>query len=247
MNEGVKDCGKASNGRYVQGCRCDACRTAHTTAQKMGIWRNENGRTYFVDAGPVRERLLALYDLGYTKRELIRYGVSDSTQRALVHSHHRTGKPIKRVRRETAEKLAAVRGRKLSPGQRVPADAAALMVRTWHDSGVPLVRIANACGLDRGVVDSIYHGKQEQVKASTLVVLLRHKDELDDMARPEPRRSYAGTLHKTLSDWEVEEAYAEHKAGKTMGALAARYHTYTKALERAFDKLEEREATPCRA
>lgn len=247
MNEGVRDCGSASNGRYVQGCRCDACRHTHAMARKARELRSLTGRTYFVDAEPVRQRLLALYSMGYTKREIERFGVSGSTQYALIHAHNRSGKPLGRVRRETAEKLASVSGRRLSPNQRVPADAAALMVRDWHGSGIPLVRIATTCGLDRQVADDLYHGRSRSVKAKTLMALLDHKEELDDMARPEPRRSYAGTLHKNLSDWEVEEAYAEHKAGKTLGALAARYHTYTKALKRAFDKLEEREATPCRA
>ena len=248
MNDGVKDCGSASNGRYVQGCRCDACRHAHAMTRKARELRSLTGRTYFVDAEPVRQRLLALYSMGYTKREIERFGVSGSTQYALIHAHNRSGKPLGRVRRETAEKLEAVKGRRLSPSQRVPADAAELMVRTWHDSGIALAQIAKRCGLDRQIVDSLYHGRRQSVKAVTLLALLDHKDELDDRARPpEPRRSYAGTLHKKLSDWEVEEAYAEHKAGKTMGALAARYHTYTKALKRAFDKLEERKATPCRA
>ncbi len=247
MNEGVKDCGSASNGRYVQGCRCDACRHAHVMAWKARELRSLTGRTYFVDAEPVRQRLLALYSMGYTKREIERFGVSGSTQYALIHAHNRSGKPLGRVKRETAEKLARVRGRRLSPNQRVPADAAALMVRDWHDSGIALAQIAKRCGLDRQIVDSLYHGRSQSVRAVTLLALLDHKEELDDTARPEPRRSCAGTLHKKLSDWEVEEAYAEHKAGKTMGALAARYHTHTKALKRAFDKLEEREATPCRA
>lgn len=247
MNEGVKDCGSASNGRYVQGCRCDACRHAHVMAWKVRELRSITGRTYFVDAEPVRQRLLALYSMGYTRREIERFGVSRSTQYALIHAHNRSGKPLGRVKRETAEKLARVRGRRLSPNQRVPADAAALMVRDWHDSGIALAQIAKRCGLDRQIVDSLYHGRSQSVKAATLLALLDHKEELDDTARPEPRRSYAGTLHKKLSDWEVEEAYAEHKAGKTMGALAARYHTYTKALKRAFDKLEEKEAVPCRA
>ena len=247
MNEGVRDCGRASDSRYKRGCRCEACRAAHAKARKVCELRKATGKTYFVDAEPVRARLLALYALGYTKRELVRYGIGNTTQHALVHAHHRTGKPVRRVKRETAEKLSQVSGRRLSARQRVPADAAELMVRTWHDSGIPLARIARSCGLDRQVVDGLYHGKRRMVNAATLVAILDHKEELDDMARPGPRRSYGGTLHKKLSDWEVEEAYAEHKAGKTMGALAARYHTYTKALKRAFDKLEERKATPCRA
>lgn len=247
MNEGMRDCGKASNGRYVQGCRCDACRHAHVMAWKARELRSLTGNTYFVDAEPVRQRLLALYAMGYSRREIERFGVSGSTQHALLHAHHRSGKPLRRVRRETAERLASVSGRRLSPGQRVPADAAALMVRTWHGAGIPLVRIASACGLGRQAVDAIYHGRSEHVKAETLLALLDHKDELDDLTREGSRRSYADTLHKSLSDWEVEEAYAEHRAGKTLNALAKRYHTYAKGLRRAFDKLEEREAMRCRA
>lgn len=247
MNEGMRDCGKASNGRYVQGCRCDACRHAHVMAWKARELRKLTGKTYYVDAAPVRERLLALYAMGYSKRELERYGISGSTQHALTHGHNRTKRPTTRVRRETAERLEAVRGRRLSPHQRVPADAAALMVRRWHDGGLPLVEVARRCGLDRQVVDGLYHGRRKAVSAATLLAMLDHREELDDMTRPAPRRSYAGALHKKLSDWEVEEAYAEHKAGKTYKALAARYHTYTKALQRAFHKLELREEEACRA
>ena len=247
MNEGMRDCGRASNGRYVQGCRCDACRHAHATAGKARELRAIEGRPYFVDAAPVRERLISLYAMGYTQREIERYGVSRSVQGGLMRGHHRTGKPVRRVRRETAEKLAAVRGRRLTPGERVPAGAARLMVRGWADAGVPVARIERVTGVDRQTLDRLRHGDGDKVQARTLLALLDHKDELDDMARPGPRRSYAGTLHKKLSDWEVEEAYAEHRAGKTLGELATRYHTYRKALQRSFRKLREREATPCRS
>lgn len=246
MNEGTRDCGRASNGRYVKGCRCDACRHAHVMAWKARELRNLTGETYFVDAEPVRERLLELYAMGYSRREIERFGVSGSTQYALAHAHNRSGRPLTRVRRTTAERLAEVRGRRLSKGQRVPADAARLMVSTWADTGVPIARISRVTGLDRQVLDGLRHGRSRQVKAETLLALLDHRDELDDLARPEPRRSYSGTLHRTLSDWEVEEAYARHRAGATIGALARAYHTYGKALRRAFERLEERRE-PCRA
>ena len=220
MNEGTADCGRASNGRYVQGCRCDACRHAHVMAWKARELRNLTGKTYYVDAEPVRERLLSLYAMGYTRREIERFGVSGSTQYALTHAHNRSGRPLTRVRRETADKLAAVRGRRLTKGQRVPADAAAHMIRGWHGAGTPLAQIAARCDLDRQVVDDIYHGRSRQVRAETLLALLDHKDELDDMTRPGPRRSYKDTLTASLSDWEVEEAYARRESGVTLSVLA---------------------------
>lgn len=240
MNEGMADCGHASNGRYAQGCRCDACRHAHVMAWKARELRNLTGETYFVDAEPVRDRLLSLYAMGYSRRELERFGISGSTQYALVHRHNRSGRPLTRVRRETADKLAAVRGRRLSKGQRVPADAAAHMVREWHDAGIPLAQIAARCGLDRQAVDNLYHGRSRQVKAETLLALLGHKEEIDDLTSPAPRRSYKDTLSATLSDWEVEEAYQRHRSGTMLGVLAKQYRTSAKSLRRAFDRLEDR-------
>ena len=81
------------------------------------------------------------------------------------------------------------------------------------------------------------------MKAETLMALLDHKDELDDLTRPAPRRSYGETLSASLSNWEIEEAYARHKAGVTLSVLSMQYHVGPEHLRRAFGKLEERAAT----
>lgn len=51
-----------------------------------------------------------------------------------------------------------------------------------------------------------------------------------------------------LSDWEVVEAYQEHRRGTTMDALAGRYGVSYKTLERAFARMRAKweEMSACR-
>lgn len=181
MNEGMPDCGRASNGRYVSGCRCDACRAAHTREWKRREWRNLTGRTYYVDAEPVRRRLEELYAMGYTRRELDRMGIHKSCQYNLTTAHHRTGRPVERVRRETAERVMAVSGRKLAPHQLVRAEAAEALVRRWAEMGVPVARIARETGINRQTLDKLRHGRERRVRAETLLALLDHRNALDGL------------------------------------------------------------------
>lgn len=136
MNEGMADCGKASNAMYsARGCRCAACRAAHLAAYHERIRRRSSGQKYFVEAGPVRAKLEHLYEIGYSIKELGRMGVPKSTQYALMHAHSRSGKPLTRVNREVAQRIDEIAGRALAPAQVVPGDAAAYLVRRWADSG----------------------------------------------------------------------------------------------------------------
>jgi hypothetical protein len=47
------------------------------------------------------------------------------------------------------------------------------------------------------------------------------------------------SLTYQLSDWEVVEAYCDHKGGTPMATIAARYGVCKKTFERAFRKLEK--------
>ena len=107
-------CVNPSRGRYVQGCRCSAC-----TAANNAYWhQREKDKAkesfgakapYFADAAPVRAHLTKLLASGYTKRGICRdYEIPRSTVRALLSEHHRTGEPIKRIKRETAEKILEI-------------------------------------------------------------------------------------------------------------------------------------------
>lgn len=85
MNEGVKDCGKASAGRYSHhGCRCEAC----TLANREKAARYRAGKPKgLLDAEPVKRRLMRLYEQGYTAREVSRItGVSCSELRNIAKS-----------------------------------------------------------------------------------------------------------------------------------------------------------------
>lgn len=192
MNEGMADCGKASNGRYVsQKCRCDKCRAAHRAAYHARRQRNKTGQTYFVDAGPVREKLDRLYAAGYGVKELNRMGVPDSTQRALMYAHQRTGRPIKHVKREIALRIDEIAGRDLAPAQVIPGDAAVYLVRRWADSGVSVAVISRETGINRQTLDALRHGRRTRVKAKTLEVLLEHRERLDRLSTAK-----YGSIHK---------------------------------------------------
>ena len=47
-------------------------------------------------------------------------------------------------------------------------------------------------------------------------------------------------LAKSLSDWEVVEAYQAHSCGTSMSAIARRYRVSAKTISRAFARLEDR-------
>ena len=183
-DEGLADCGRASNSRYVVDlCRCDACRAAHARAQADRTRRKLYGRELFVDAGPVRERLERLYALGYTTRELARLGISKSEQRAVTSRHERTGKPVTRVTRAFAEKVRAVSGRALSDGQKVPAAPARALVAGWVRDGISVAEIHRTSGVALSTLYALHEGRVERVVYRNLKALVDHRDELD-MARP---------------------------------------------------------------
>ena len=244
MNEGMQDCGHASNGRYNNGCRCDACRAAHARAHKVNRYRNATGRTYFVDAEPVREHIRKLYAIGYSNRELARMGIPRSTLRNLMKGHSRTEEPVKVIKRETAERVFAIKGRALKRYTKVSAAAARLMLSEWKGAGVPVIAISRETGLARSTLDHIIHGKVDTIRAETLVRLLDHKDDLDIMADdardPKPRRSQRDSIMATHSNWEVEDMWRERLEGLTYTEIATRHRTNKKALQRAFKKLKER-------
>ena len=186
---GVDDCGAASHGRYVQGCRCGACRAANAAYErerKMRRVREECGEpSMWVDAAPVRAMLLRLYGEGYTRREIERLsGVGRTQQYQIVHRHWRTGRPVGRVLRKTKDALAAIRGgrRSLTAGQRVDASWMAGWVREYAERGLSVAEMSRTCGIDRAVLDALRHGRRSRVEARTLHAFVRAVPELDRKA-----------------------------------------------------------------
>ena len=188
--EGMDDCGAASHGRYVQGCRCRACREANAAYErerKIRRMREECGApTMWVDAEPVRRMLSKLYARGYTAREIERLsGVGHTQQYQIVHRHWRTGKPVKRVLRKTKDALMTIRGsrRNLTAGQRVDASWMAGWVREYRDAGLSVAGMSRSTGIDRQVLDSLLHGRRKTVRARTLHAFVSAKPALDRMRK----------------------------------------------------------------
>lgn len=183
-NEGLADCGSASNSNYINRlCRCDACKAAHAKAESDRNRRRLYGTDLFVDAAPVRERLERLYAQGYSQRELARLGVPKSDQNAIMNGHQRTGRPVTRCTRALAQKVMAVRRRDPSDRQRVPADQAAAIVRLWVISGLSVLEIERVTGVNKQTLYDLNNGRRETIEYRNLRALLDHRDELD-LARP---------------------------------------------------------------
>jgi hypothetical protein len=110
-----------THGTYVayvcHKCRCDECRKANNEYAVKLARRNAYGRSTLVDAEPVRERVNHLMRHGMNGHEIMRAaGVSHHTMQNLMRAHWRTGKPVKRIKRETADAIMAVRKHSLRPG-----------------------------------------------------------------------------------------------------------------------------------
>lgn len=184
--QGLADCGRASNGRYVAGCRCDACKAARSAYERGRARNRAYGRpTEFVDAEPVRAKVRQLQSQGYTYAEMERLaGVPRSTLHGLMCRHWRTGRPVKRCRRELKDRLCSIKGqRRLSQAQRVDASWMAEQLRSYRSHGVSAAEMARRIGCDRKVVDALLHGKRGRVRAETLYKFMLAKPGLDEMRK----------------------------------------------------------------
>jgi transposase len=230
FNEGLADCGQASHARYVIGrCRCDACKAANREYERERRRRKAYGRDGMVDAAPVRARLLALYAAGYTTREVERIsGVGHTVQYNIVHRHWRTGSPVTRCKRENAEAIMAVRGRNLTPFERVSAGPAIALVRRWMQAGLSGAEVARVSGVDRQEVYHLNYGDRQLVQWRTLRALVESRDELDARCPRKPRERAKRTKvlkpnSRRLTDGQVRMMRVDRARGDRIADIAARY------------------------
>lgn len=180
--------------RYNSGCRCDECRRANREYERrrtmMKVAVECGAPSPMVDAEPVRRRITDLLAAGYSRREICRIsGLSRSTLRAITTAHHRSGKPVRMVRRETKDAIFAIRGnRSLSGHQLVSARWMADQVARYRSLGVSVAELSRVTGIDRQVLDGLVHGSRRKVNASTLHAFVKAKPALDATLADHERR-----------------------------------------------------------
>ena len=176
-NHGVSSCGNPSSNAYRRGCRCDACRALNSKRAKryrQQVLRGENDR--MVDAGPSRERLLKLRELGYSDKEIERFGVG-SVWRIVNQS--------KMVRKSTEDIVMAISGRRFTKGQKVDAGAARYILAEWLDAGFTVTRIAKEAGLCRSTITEVMTRDDKKVAMETLMRILTARPKMKEIAARE--------------------------------------------------------------
>lgn len=112
----------------LDGCRCGVCCAAVSVYNRRRTMRRTAGTWQpYVDAGPVREHVLALRASGIGRRRLEELsGVPEQTIFQLIGGRPGRG-PSKKVRAETARKLLSVRC--AEPADHMPVDATGFLRR----------------------------------------------------------------------------------------------------------------------
>lgn len=188
-NIGVSDCGTTHSTSYARGCRCDACKADHNLRQKRQRLRKIRGEDdYYVDPKPTRERILLLRQLGYSNKELVRFGVNN-VNRILY------GDGL--IRRSTERKVTEVYGRRLTDNQHVDKSAVLFMVNRWHELGVSDGEMARLSGMCRQTISGIRNGERKRVAAKTLGRLLKAKPLIDELAI---RKKKEGLTHELRAE-----------------------------------------------
>lgn len=149
----ARDYDHGTRARYTFGkCRCEECRRANACYQRRWSRRRGYGLPAQVDATPVREHVRALMSSPYPgahdgigwRRIADLAGVHESVVNSLIFG--KRGKPTKRIKRENAEKLMAVRPDQLADAALVWAEDTWRYVGELVDFGVSKARIARALG-----------------------------------------------------------------------------------------------------
>ncbi|WP_262062636.1 hypothetical protein [Streptomyces sp. STR69] len=140
-----------SRARYARGCRCAACRDANRSYENNRARRTAYGTWQpYVGAEPVRRHVRALMDQGMGWRRIAEAsGVSKGTVNKLLYGAPGRGvAPCRRIRRETAEQLLAVRysAELLAAGALVDATGTWRRIRALVAVGWPKAHIAQALG-----------------------------------------------------------------------------------------------------
>jgi hypothetical protein len=178
-------------------CRCAACREANRLeaaarrrAQAYGRWRP------FVAAAPARRHLRRLRAAGLGVDRIVELsGVGSGTIRQLIYGDPRTGRPVARIRVETAAAILAVPPARPAPGALVPAAATHALVADLQDAGYALADLARELGrTTSSLTGSLARARVRVATAAEVARLHRRLLECGPSAVTSTRRAGAGPL-----------------------------------------------------
>lgn len=186
-------------------CRCDPCRLEHNAWEVKRERLKAYGRFDhgLVDAEPVREHLhrLAEFGIGY-KRAATLAGVGNTAVRNLIWGRQdpgrRHGSPMKRVKRETAEEILAVK-----PDLSLLADGARIPARGTHRRLQALVAIGwsqSKLGARLGITPANFSSmmQREHVRVSLHRKVAELFDELWATEPPQERAADRASYTRAL-------------------------------------------------
>lgn len=195
-----------SHSSYVSGCRCEECRRANRDYARKLRKRRAYGQLDFVDAEPVRERVQELMARGMGVCEIARAaGIHRSTLYALMRAHHHTGRPVSRMKRETAEAIMAIRRRSPQGGWKVGASTTRAATLDLMILGYSMEWIARQVGLTRS---NFRPFDRDRVRLSTQRAVLALRDATTEPAPTRTPGQRASATHSRRWAWREMERSA---------------------------------------
>lgn len=129
-------------GQTGKGCRCEPCRQANTAYERE---RKRRAEPAYVAAGPARQHIQWLSTQGVGLKRVAQIsGVSHGALWKLVYG--KNGRPSKRIRPQTAQRILAVTPSAGAGGSRVPAGPTWEIVNRLLARGWTKAAIAQAIG-----------------------------------------------------------------------------------------------------
>jgi hypothetical protein len=132
-----------SNAKYkVEGCRCTDCSQA---TSKHNRARARSVEPAYVTAGPARAHVRELSEAGVGLKQIVKAcGVSQGALWKLMYG--KNGKPSKRIRRSTEQRILAVTPADVAPGGRIDAAPTWVLIDEMVAAGTAKTEIAAAIG-----------------------------------------------------------------------------------------------------
>ena len=235
------NCDNPSRTRYViEKCRCDACRAEAAAYQREWSKRKALGVECWVSGALVRQHIAVLKANGMSNKEIRRAAqISAGVLTNVYYRHWRTGKPVERVKKATADRILAVNRRHYSKGQQVSREAMDRRIVEMLADGYSIAAQSRISGVDRQVLDRYKDPRRKTVSAERLVRYMKATEaqlgewnsEPDAIARKRSENASEHAAKIVARKWGAEsgilresigDGFSYSYGGKTIEATAIR-------------------------